>query len=228
MGAKLRGVLIDRNYQQDLPSLERILGVRLIPEGEVFWGDAWTNYGQEYNDMYFCEQGTLIHGYFADNCYTAPGQRILSFTWVESTNYYDFRYTEDGILRRAKVYNDGDLSLDEGLPLPEELRLAEERKDDEGEDNTTELIRGLSRTMIGQSFDEIAPDSKYYRYRIVREENEEREEDILPVVEPVPSTEAKVIIQNKERRRKQNRIALGVFLGLLILFRILVYIVYKQ
>lgn len=234
MGFNVAGLVIDKDYQQDLPSLERILGVRLVPEGEVSYEEASENYKEgDYCDVYFCEQGTIVYTNveFTLGKYVAKGQKVLAFTWYEISDAFYLRYSEDGMVKRTKMVAEGEVSLDEGEPLPEELHLAAQPKptdeEDWGEmDNTPEVIEALFESLIGMSIYAVEPDCKCYRYRMLREgeklEVKEAKEEATQSVRLGSYTPSEDLMQRQEQEGKKV-----VFLFILLLICLGIYLFFS-
>ncbi len=168
MGLNISGLVIDKNYKNDLTELESILGQKLIFEKEVDFDEALESWKEDsYCDIYFSERGTLILlsmeiGGFD---FYAKNQIAFSFVLSEMTMLFCVNYTQNDTLVRS-ILESEDLSENEGEPFDFESL---------GEEDTSGLIYHLIEKTLGKSLDDIDSDTKCFRYSFHEIEDEEQE-----------------------------------------------------
>lgn len=126
MGLNISGLVIDKNYQNDLGTLEQLLGRSFLLEGEVPFEEATSIYRDDaYCDAYFSDRGTLLFlaSEYGSDMYLVSGQRTLAFVLHEVSESYSLQYSEDGAPRRAILSVEDKLLLSEGEPLRYEIAL---------------------------------------------------------------------------------------------------------
>ncbi|WP_420572300.1 hypothetical protein [Kordia sp.] len=157
MGLNISGIVINKNYENDLAKLEEILGKQLIFEKEIVFEDTYESFKDDhYCDVYYSKNGTYISvsmeigafDFYADN------QDVLSFVLSEMTMVFSINYVKGGKLVRTIVESEDEIQEDEGTPL--KLESTEEHKD--------ELIYALIEETLGESFHEIDLGAKCKRY----------------------------------------------------------------
>ena len=61
MGYNISGLVIDKNYENDIEQIENILGEKLVFDKKVDFESGSENWKDDnYCDIYFSEKGTLI------------------------------------------------------------------------------------------------------------------------------------------------------------------------
>lgn len=168
MGFDISGLLVNKNFENNLSELETIIGEELIFEEEVSFEEASENWKEEdYCDIYYSEKGTLIflameRGGFE---FYANGNDTFSFVLSEMTMTFSINYVKNGKLIRSLVESEDNLLENEGDLL--EFEKSEEDK--------SELIYYLFEKVLGESFYDIDLEAKCYRYRFFSNENIEKE-----------------------------------------------------
>jgi hypothetical protein len=162
MGLNISGLVIDKNYKNDLKQIETILGEELILEKEVVFEEAIENWKEDtYCDIYFSEKGTFIllsmetggFDFYAEN------QTAFSFVLSEMSMTFCINYTKDGELVRS-IMESEEMNEDEGEPFAFEKE----------EDDKSELIYHLIEQTLGESFDDIDWEARCFRYSYKRDE----------------------------------------------------------
>lgn len=159
MGLNISGLVIDKNYQNNLTELENILGRKLAFEEEVTFDDALENWKEDsYCDIYFSEKGTLILlsmeiGGFE---FYAKNQTAFSFVLSEMTMVFIVNYTQNEELIRS-IFETEEMSDNQGQAFDFE------NEDDE----VSSLIYHLIEKTLGKSLDAIIDlDAKCFRYSL--------------------------------------------------------------
>jgi hypothetical protein len=157
MGLNISGLVIDKNYENNINELESILGQKLVFDKEVSFEDALENWKEDtYCDIYFAENGTfiLLSMELGGFDFYAKNQIAYSFVLSEMTMMFAVNYTQnDQLLRSIMISDEG--TEDEGEPF--------EFEDVEDEDKST-LIYDLIEHTLGESFDDIDLEATCYRY----------------------------------------------------------------
>jgi len=157
MGFNISGLVINKNYKNDLSALEAILDEKLVLEKEVMFEEACESFkGDGYCDIYFSDKATFVllameRGGFE---FYADGQEAFSFVLSEMTMTFCVNLSKNGELVRTLIETEDDQTDDFGEPLP----IEEKAEDIPG------LIYLLFEQTFGQDFFSIEPDSKCYRY----------------------------------------------------------------
>ncbi len=61
MGLNISGLVIDKNYENNIAELESVIGQRLIFEKEVIFEETLESWKEDtYCDVYFSKNGTLV------------------------------------------------------------------------------------------------------------------------------------------------------------------------
>lgn len=159
MGFNIAGLVIDRNYQNDLASLEQILDQKLVFEEEVNFTQASENWKESvYCDVYFTSRGTLVFLGMEAAAFEFPvaKQKTLSFVLSEMTMTFSVNYTRNKFVLRTMVETEGELVEDKGEPLDFE----------DTESDKSELIYHLMEEVLGESFWDVDQEAKCYRYAL--------------------------------------------------------------
>lgn len=178
MGLNISGLVIDKNYKNNLTELESVFEQKMIFEKEVDYEDAIENWKEEdYCDIFYSKNGTIIMlsmitGGFDFN---VKDQTAFSFVLSEMTGMYCVNYTQNEELIRSIMETQEEYEED-GEPL-----------DFESEDTSLEeFIYHLIEKTLGESFYNIPVDAKWERYSFqimedsdegINEVNEEEEVD---------------------------------------------------
>jgi hypothetical protein len=161
MGFNISGLVIDRNYENDISELESIIGEKLVFEKEVIFEETLESWKEDsYCDIYFSKKGSLIllsmeiggFEFFADN------QTAFSFVLSEMSMTFTINYTKNNKLVRSIMVSE-DMIEDEGEPFEFET-------DDE---DKSELIYQLIENTLGESFHEIDLEARCFRYSFKQE-----------------------------------------------------------
>lgn len=184
MGFNISGLVIDKNYKNQLVELEAIFGEKMVLEKEVTFEEACENWKDDkYCDVYFSENGTLVflsmerggHEFYPKK------QKAFSFVLSEMMMMFAINYVENGLNIRAYMETEGELFENEGDPFDFELQ----------QEDKSELIYHLIEETLGESFHDVALDATCYRYTFLV-----AEESSKPVVE----VRAEPTIEQKENK----------------------------
>ena len=158
MGFNISGLVIDKNYQNDLKQLEEILEENLIFEKEVDYEEGSENWKyDDYCDIYFSEKGTLIflsmeRGAFE---FKIKNQKAFSFVLSEMSMTFAVNYTDnEKIIRSFVETEDGERPQDIG----DKLTFEKTEKD------VSELILHLVEATLGEHLWKIDLEEKCQRY----------------------------------------------------------------
>ena len=160
MGHNISGIAINKNFENNVEELSKLLGVELQIENEIIFEEASENWKEEgYFDVYFSKNGTLIFANI-DYClepYSHKETNILTFALSETSMTFNIGYTENDILVRSIMKVNDEIVDEEGAPLQCEI---------ENEDDMTEAIFDQIGEVIGMHFYEIELDEKAYRFSL--------------------------------------------------------------
>lgn len=160
MGHNISGIAINKNFENNVGELSKLLGVELQIENEIIFEDASENWKEEgYFDVYFSKNGTLIFANI-DYClepYSHKETNILTFALSETSMTFNIGYTENDVLVRSIMKVNDDILDEEGEPLQCEI---------DNEDDMTEAIFDQIGEVIGMHFYEIELDEKAYRFTL--------------------------------------------------------------
>ena len=156
MGFNISGIVINKNFKNNLEDLTEKFKWNLDYLEEIDFETASKNWKEEgICDIYFNEKGTFIF-LNMDDCitpYKFQNCNILTFTLSETSMAFNLNYTEnEKEVRSIMQYNDKMLT-DEG------------EKFDFEDDDTSEIIWNQIEVVLGESFWNIQPDEKCYRYK---------------------------------------------------------------
>lgn len=162
MGLNISGLVIDKNYENNIAELESVIEQKLIFEKEVTFEETLESWKEDtYCDVYFSKNGTLVllsmeMGGFD---FHAKNQTAFSFVLSEMTMMFTINYTKNDELIRSIVESE-EMNEDEGEPFEFE----------KNEDDKSELIYHLIEKTLGESFDDIDLGAKCFRYSFKQEE----------------------------------------------------------
>ena len=160
MGHNISGIAINKNFENNVEELSKLLGVELQIENEIIFEEASENWKEEgYFDVYFSKNGTLVFANI-DYClepYSHKETNILTFALSETSMTFNIGYTEkDVLVRRIMKVND-EIIDEEGELLQCEI---------DNEDDMTEAIFDQIGEVIGTHFYEIEKNKKAYRFTL--------------------------------------------------------------
>lgn len=162
MGLNISGLVIDKNYENNIAELESAIGEKLLFEKEVTFEEALESWKEDtYCDVYFSKNGTLVllsmeiggFEFYANN------QTAFSFVLSEMTMMFTINYTKNDELIRSIVESE-EMNEDEGEPFEFEKNGGDK----------SELIYHLIEKTLGESFDDIDLGAKCFRYSFKQEE----------------------------------------------------------
>lgn len=159
MGFNIAGLVINKNYQDDLASLENILNKKLVFEKEVDFEQGSENWKEgDYCDIYFTTDGTLVFLSMEQSAFEflVPKQKTLSFVLSEMSMTFSINYTRNQYLIRSVVETEGEVVESKGDSLEFE----------DTESDKSELIYHLMEEVLGIRFWDIDYDEKCYRYNL--------------------------------------------------------------
>ena len=157
MGLNISGLVINKNYSEDISELEKAIGEKLIFEKEVLFEEAAENWKSDhYCDIYYSNKGTLVFLSFERGGFDFSVDKQIAFSFVlsEMTGLMCVNYTSDGEMIRSLMEEDEGISVDEGIAFDFE----------KSEDDKSELIYHLIETTLGESFHDIEFEGTCYRY----------------------------------------------------------------
>lgn len=160
MGHNISGIAFNKNFENNVEELSKLLGVYLQNENEIIFEEASENWKEEgYFDVYFSKNGTLVFANI-DYClepYSYEETNILTFALSETSMTFNIGYTENNVLIRSIMKVNDDILDEEGEPLQCEI---------DNEDDMTETIFDQIGEVIGIHFYEIELDEKAYRFTL--------------------------------------------------------------
>lgn len=183
MGLNISGIVIDKNYKDNLTELESILGEKLYFEKEVIFEEACENWKEDnYCDIYYSEKGTLVflsmeRGGFE---FYVANQDSFSFVLSEMTMMFSVNYVKNGNLIRTILETEGEVMENEGVSLDFEK---------DKEDNSALIFHLLDKT-LGESFDRIDLEAKCSRY------------SFKPIEGKISTTEQKTTTTSENTQKK--------------------------
>lgn len=169
MGLNISGLVIDKNYENDLTELESIIGQKLIFEKEVTFEETLESWKEDtYCDVYFSKNGTfvLLSMEIGGFDFYAENQTAFSFVLSEMTMMFTVNYTKNNELLRS-IMESEDMNEDEGTPFEFE----------KNEEDKSELIYHLTEKILGESFDDINMESKCFRFSFMQESKDSLENE---------------------------------------------------
>lgn len=175
MGIIVGGVVIDKNYQSDIEGLERILGKKLVYEGDTIFKKASINEQEADNcEVYFSDRGTLVLTSIerASILHKATGQEVLSFVIDEESMAFGLNYTRNNFLVRKVLEVEGDIVESKGELFDFE----------EGEEDKLELIYHVIEELLDEYIWDIEPQEKCISYRLVSLEVDDQDLEMTSYV----------------------------------------------
>jgi hypothetical protein len=165
MGFNVSGIVINKNYKDNLDALQKEFNWNLEFDKEIYFQTASENWKEEgLCDIYFSEQGTLLF-LNMDMCldpWSVKNGNVLTFVLSETSMAFKLDYYEADKQLRSIMEVNGERISDDG----EQLQIEETEQD------TSEIIWGQIENVLGEKFWNIEPDAKSYRYRFVSKEKE--------------------------------------------------------
>jgi|GEM_PF-1530930 len=165
MGLNISGLVIDKNYKNQLSELENILGRKLVLQNEIIFEETLESWKEDtYCDIYFSDKGTFVLLSMEIGAFDFHAKRQTAFSFVisEMTMMFSVNYTKNGRIIRSIMESD-EFTEKEGEPF--------EFEHDENEGDTQGLIYHLIEEVLGESLDEIDLVAKCYRYTFEELEN---------------------------------------------------------
>jgi hypothetical protein len=161
MGFNLSGIVISKNYKDNVSELQEQLGLNLELDREISFLEASANWkDRRICDIYFGEQGTVLFvsmDMCVDECWFIEDGNTLTFALSETSMAFSFNYYEADKLVRAFMEVEGQRLSEEGEKLSIE----------ETEDDSSEIIWKQLGVVLGQTFWSVNQDEKAFRYNIV-------------------------------------------------------------
>lgn len=158
MGHNISGLVIDKNYKNDLKKLETILGEKLVFDKIVDFENGSENWKDDnYCDVYFSENGTLIFISMERAVveFNINHQKAFSFALSEMTMTFAVNYTDNGEIIRSFAETEDEVRHQE---------IGKKLAFEENESDVSELIFHLIETTLGESFWDIDLEEKCFRY----------------------------------------------------------------
>lgn len=166
MGFNISGLVVNKSYKDKIKELEKDLKWNLSNSEDITFETASSNWkDEEFCDIYFSDQGTLIF-LSMDKCTEAfpiLDKNTLTFALSETSMAFNINYCEKGVEKRSIMEVEGDRMNDEGEKLSVE---------DKSED-ASEIIWNQIEVVLGKRFWDIDPDEKSYRFRFTSDETTE-------------------------------------------------------
>lgn len=159
MGFNFTGIAINKNYQDKIEEVEKILEMKLTFKEEIYFENAMSSHKPDNAcDIYFSEDCTiafLTEPIQPDINSLSTDRQIASFMVSETAMVFGLEVAKNNTSIRSMTEYNGDRMDDEGEPFIEE---------NEG-DGMEVVFQGIANT-INKSFWGIEPDEKAYRYTI--------------------------------------------------------------
>lgn len=159
MGFNISGIVINKNYKDKLPALQKDLGLDIEFVEEINFETASANWKDEgICDIYFSEQGTLLFVNM-DMCiepWSIETGNTLTFALSEISMAFCLNYCEGRNLKRSIMEVNGKRMSEEGEQLAVEATAPD----------TSEIIWAQLGAVLGQTFWNIEPEEKAYRYKL--------------------------------------------------------------
>lgn len=160
MGFNLSGIVVNKNYENNLKSLQAEFGWNLQFIEEIDFETASSNWKDEgICDIYFSEKGTLLF-VSMDLCidsWSIKDGNTLTFALSETSMAFNLNYCEGKTLKRSFMQVNDDRMTDEGEKLAIE----------QTEEDVSEIIWTQLGVVLGKQFWNIEPGEKAFRYHFV-------------------------------------------------------------
>ena len=160
MGFNFSGIAVNKNLQDEIHFLERLLSRKLTYNKEIYFEEAMS-YHKDNNDcdIYFTEKGTLVFlpepiEYSLNDF--SEGLKISQFVASETSMVFALELSENQSTTREIQEFNGERMYDDGE------KIEGETDEDDGFYVVTKSIEYI----IGEDFWEIKPDSKSFRYKM--------------------------------------------------------------
>jgi len=166
MGLNISGLVLNKNYQDNVAELAHILGEEFLKEETIVFDDACESWkGDDYCDVYFSDKGTFVFLSMEKGGFEFCVNDLDTFSFVlsESTMMFCFNYTQNGELVRSYFESEDELQEDEGTPLPIE----------QSEEDKSEVIFHLIHELLGEDFHEIDLEANCTRFWLTADRDEE-------------------------------------------------------
>ncbi|MDR3287522.1 MAG: hypothetical protein LBT27_08775 [Prevotellaceae bacterium] len=164
MGFNLSGIVINKNYKENIEFVEKEFDWNLEFIEEIAFEVASENWKEEgLCDIYFSEHGTMIF-LNMDMCidsWSTQNDNVLTFALSETSMAFNLEYCEKKENLRSIMEVGGKKMSEEGDKLPVEETLSD----------ISEIIWEQIGIVLGKSFWKIAPEEKAYRYKLLKKEN---------------------------------------------------------
>jgi len=161
MGFNISGLVIDKNYENDIEKIGDILGEKLVFDEKVDFEIGSENWKDDnYCDIYFSEKGTLVFISMerAAFDFNIENQKAFSFVLSEMTMTFAVNYTDnEKMIRSFAETEDGVKHQEKGEKLTFENT----------ESDVSELIHHLIEKTLGKTFWSIDVEEKCFRYKFV-------------------------------------------------------------
>lgn len=171
MGFNISGLVVNKNYQDNINELFDKLGWSLTKGEEIDFETASSNWQEEeYCDVYFSERGTLVFlniDYCTDG-YPIENLNTLTFGYSETSMAFLLNYCENGIETRSIMETEGEIFFNEGEKLEIENNC----------DNISDVIWKQIEIVLGKSFHEIENSETATRFYFSNELKTELEQTI--------------------------------------------------
>lgn len=182
MGFNISGIVINKNYKDNLNDLTKQFNWQLQFDTEIDFETASENWKDEgICDIYFSDKGTILF-INMDMCVDAwkiNDGNSLTFALSETSMAFNLNYCVGTETVRSIMEVNGEVMNDEGQKLAVDEQSAD----------TSEIIWGQVGEVLGKSFWDIEPEEKAYRYKFVtKEKKPEKTPDTVPET-PAPSHE---------------------------------------
>lgn len=158
MGFNIAGIVVNKNYENEITELGQKLGFNFSFEKEIIYEEALGSWKDEdVCDIYFTSNGTILFATMemCANEFYIDNQNVFSFCYSESSMAFGFNYTENAQFQRSIVEYGGDIMDETGEPLTEEATSC-----------TSEFIFDKISQVLGKDFLNIDLESRAFRYSI--------------------------------------------------------------
>ena len=177
MGYNISGLVIDKNYENDIEQIEGILGEKLIFDKKVDFESGSENWKDDnYCDIYFSEKGTLIFISMERAAFefNIKNQKAFSFALSEMTMTFAVNYTDNCKIIRSFAETEDEVRHEE---------IGEKLDFEKTENDASELIHHLIEKTLDKKFWDIDLEEECYRYNFKSQTSEntpEKEEKKEP------------------------------------------------